>query len=380
MALVPGSLQIDIFITNIPGDPMTMSPAGTNPKEKKPDPPSGSKLQIPGKHYTALHTSRISQSLTDMEDVPLDFCPPVPIYLVQPEEKSRWNRSRVSISDDYNTLLVPSPIGFADGRYGSGGLKGKDYEYEMGVRSGGHFQEDSTYDILDYTHFNGDLDAEVAPAEELLSRRLRQEGAARRRKTRKAMGYHSQNSPWVDFGQQVGSPTSAMGPEEYPRFSPPSSLHSHESAREDRHSRALTLDVTEATLTGKQARRVSVPVYLQQYEFGQRDPSKPRDKSLDRASIRDSIVDVSAVQSLMPKTGKGARGEEMEIEFSGEELEDVLVMAEYAWPGRPRLDKLLREEVEKARGAIVVACERFPSSRSLFARDSDSELSPVRFS
>lgn len=68
---------------------------------------------------------------------------------------------------------------------------------------------------------------------------------------------------------------------------------------------------------------------------------------------------------MMPKTGKGARGEEMEIQFSEEELEDVLAMMEYAWPGHPVLDKLLQEEVEMARGAIVVACGFFLSSYSL---------------
>ena len=69
-------------------------------------------------------------------------------------------------------------------------------------------------------------------------------------------------------------------------------------------------------------------------------------------SIRDKIMDVSAVQAMLPKTGQGARGEE---------VDDMLYMTEFAWPGRPMLDKLLKEEVEKAKGAIVVACESAPS-------------------
>jgi len=39
------------------------------------------------------------------------------------------------------------------------------------------------------------------------------------------------------------------------------------------------------------------------------------------------------------------------IWFSTKELEDVLVMAEYyAWAGRPMLDKLLQEGVDRAKG------------------------------
>jgi len=153
----------------------------------------------------------------------------------------------------------------------------------------------------------------------------------------------------VDLGQQVASPTIG-GVREH---SPP--LHGHGRS----HSQSLTLDVSDATLTGKQSRRVSAPGYLPQNELGQLDRPGSRAERMERssmASLRGSVLDVSTVQSMMPKTGKGARGEEMEIQFREEELEDVLAMAEYAWPGRPMLDKLLREEVEVAKGPVVVAC------------------------
>ena len=368
MALVPGSLQIDIFVTNIPKD--SKSPPPPPPKS---DSQSGSKPYqysgTPTKYPPTSNAPRLSLPAASMEDVPLSAKPPISIYLVPPEEDPRRHRSGISISDDYNTLLIPTPrLELDDGPYGGGGLNGKGYGYEA-VGGGSHSQEDSTYDVLDYTHFNGDLDAEVAPAEELLSRRLRQEGAARRRKTRKrAMGYsESQNNSWVDLGQQVASPTTG-GVREH---SPP--LHGHGRS----YSQSLSLDVSDATLTGKQSRRVSAPGYLPQNELGQLDLLKSRMERPSLASLRGSVLDVSTVQSMMPKTGKGARGEEMEIQFREEELEDVLAMAEYAWPGRPMLDKLLREEVEVAKGPIVVACECFYLSLSLVApRSSDSDSRP----
>ena len=359
MALVPGSLQVDIFVTNIPKDPKPIPSAGINPEQQttpRPRPKPQRHSWTPGKHPATLHAPQMSLPSTSMEDVPLGTSNPSPIYLAPVEEKGRRRVSQVSLSDDYNALLVYSPQpGSSGGSYGDGGLTGTSYEYEMGLGAGGHYLEDSTYDVLDYTHFNGDLDMEVAPAEDLLSRRLRKEGAIRRRKTRRlAMGY--QNDSWVDLGQQVASPIS----ETDASFSPLSSLHGHGGEQGDDYSQFLALGPGEPALTRKQARRVSVPAYLQQYELGQRDPSKPRDKKADRASvssIRESVVDLPMVQSMMPKTGKGARGEEAEIQFREEELEDVLAMAEYAWPGRPMLDKLLQEEVDMAKGAIVVACE-----------------------
>jgi len=360
MALVPGSLQVDIFVTNVPNDPEFISPAGTVHDKQKPDPQPKRYSWAPERYPATLHAPRMSQPSTSMEDVPLDSNPRIPTYIVPPEVESRQDRPRVSISDDYNALLVPSlEVGPSGGRYGNGGLE----EYELGLGGGGHYHEDTTWDVLDDTHFNGDLDAEVVPAEESLNRRLRREGAARRRESRETvMRYQSRNSSWMDPGQQLVSPMVVVSPGEYTKSSPPlSSLRGHGSRLGRDHSRSLTLDAGEVTLVGKEARRMSQPPYIQQYELGlgQRDPSKSRGKKTVRASMRHAVMDVSTVHSMMPKTGKGARGEEMEIRFSEEELEDVLAMAEYAWPGRPMLDKLLKEEVEMARGAIVVACACF---------------------
>jgi len=152
-----------------------------------------------GKNLPTLHAHQTSQPSTSMEYVSLGTSHPAPIYLAPVEEKDHHRVSQVSLRDDYDALLVhsPNPVS-SGGSCGDGGLTGTSYEYEMGLGAGGHYLEDSTYDVLDYTHFNGDLDMEVAPAEDLFSRRLRKEGAIRRRKTRRlAMGY--QNESRVDL-------------------------------------------------------------------------------------------------------------------------------------------------------------------------------------
>lgn len=336
MALVPGnSLQIDIFVTNVPKDTKPKTSPGS---DSKPPRLSWAPPNRPG---------GLDAAASSMEDVSIDGHSRIGIQVVSPEEKSRRPPSIMSFDDDRNSLLMPNPYdGSVGGRYGDGGLKGKDHDYELGL-GGGHHQEDTMYDVLDYTHFNGDLDAAPVPAEESFSRRLRQEGAIRRKMTRKmTLGKMDQEALWADVGQQVGSPT-VVGTPHTPLPSPYSELGHGKS--EHGHSSTLPPDGGGDHHPAKDTRRLSVPT----------STSKSRDKRLDRmsmSSIRDSVMDLSTVQELLPKTGKGARDEEVALEFNDDELEDMLAMTEYAWPGRPKLDKLLAEEVGIAKGALVVAC------------------------
>ena len=73
--------------------------------------------------------------------------------------------------------------------------------------------------------------------------------------------------------------------------------------------------------------------------------------------------EVAEVQVTLPKTGRGARGEDVVLQFTDEEMEDMLAVAEFTQAGRPRLYLFLKEEVERAEGAIIVAYERSRSFR-----------------
>lgn len=338
MALVPGSLHIDIFVTNAPKDALKSMPPAGPPSEK-----------------SGLHAPQMTQPSKSMEDVSLDGPPMIPIHIIPPHEKGRNRLSQASFNYEYNALVAPSigHSGGSGGGYGDGGIKESDYDLEMAGDGHGpsrRSQEDRHYDVLDYTHFNGDLDAEVVPAEESFSRRLREEGAMRRKQTRKmTLGYDSsRNSSWVNV-DEAASPTLVSTPGD---MASPFSLPSSRG-----HGRSASADLQSPGMTGgKHARKTSNPADLSKLELGRLE--RPRgNRESSSSSIRNSVMDVSAVQLMMPKVGKGARGEEMKIHFSEEELDDVLAMTEYAWPGRPMLDKLLQEEVENAKGALVVACE-----------------------
>ena len=86
-----------------------------------------------------------------------------------------------------------------------------------------------------------------------------------------------------------------------------------------------------------------------------------QDQELFSGSLREQVRDLDTVRAMLPKTGRGAQNVEVELEFTDEEVEDMLTAAEFAWPGRPMLDRMLREEVSNAKGAIIVACECPPS-------------------
>jgi hypothetical protein len=266
IALVPSSaLQIDIFVTKPPKDAPTM-PSSDSCVSKAP------RLSLTPGDPLAWNTG------SSMEDVSLG-AGRIGVHHVP--EKSTFD-------DDHNSLLMPNPHdGMHTGRYGDGGLKGADDDLEKGD---GPQREDTAYDVLDDTHFNGDIDEDLIPAEESFNDRLRKEGALRRKLTRKMTVHHDQEHLWADLGQQIGSPTQGDFP------TPPQDSGELERAED-----------SDETL-GKDSRRPT----------GKRDPTDPRVKRLQRSSmsslnslnsIRDKIMDVSAVQAILPKTGAGVRGE-----------------------------------------------------------------------
>jgi len=64
------------------------------------------------------------------------------------------------------------------------------------------------------------------------------------------------------------------------------------------------------------------------------------------------VSQASSMQALMREAM-----EEPQLELGEQEMRDINVMAEFARPGRPKVEMILREEVNMADGRVVVACE-----------------------
>jgi hypothetical protein len=70
----------------------------------------------------------------------------------------------------------------------------------------------------------------------------------------------------------------------------------------------------------------------------------------------DAASDAGSVRALITEVGTGAHGEEVNLVIDPQELYDVSVVSEYAQPGKPKLDRVLADEVQQSKGSVIVAC------------------------
>jgi len=77
------------------------------------------------------------------------------------------------------------------------------------------------------------------------------------------------------------------------------------------------------------------------------------DGSLDweRRTVSSAFSHASSQQPLVREASKG-----VELELGGQEMRDVSIMTEFARPGRPKIDSILKDEAGKTSGRVVVAC------------------------
>ncbi|KAG8985432.1 hypothetical protein FRB90_004705 [Tulasnella sp. 427] len=121
--------------------------------------------------------------------------------------------------------------------------------------------------------------------------------------------------------------------------------------------------------------------------FADRLPSPgPYDPTFDTKTLGGS----ESMRHLMPHgwidgshpttPGSGLQGavEDVPLDMDEEELEDLAVVSETARPGKPKLDKILRDEVERAKGAVAVACCGPTSLNALTRKVVSSLIDPSR--
>ena len=72
-------------------------------------------------------------------------------------------------------------------------------------------------------------------------------------------------------------------------------------------------------------------------------------------------TDTDSFAALVPRGDVEAVREQLRLDLGEREVEDVGIVAERARPGKPKLERILADEVERAKGAVAVACEFFPA-------------------
>lgn len=201
---------------------------------------------------------------------------------------------------------------------------------------------------LDLTNFDGDNDDRVR-GENTLNRAVKKEGTIRRAITRKKKT--TRRSKRVsELGTLPDLPTilaeidqQQLSPTVLPRADPATPgddpLGRHQAA-----AKSSRLSVQSIVLpTG----RASSPAGWDMPKYG--EGYMGHAKRMSTASI---ATQASSMQSLMRETM-----DEPQLELGEQEMRDISVMAEFARPGRPKVDLILRDEVATASGRIVVACE-----------------------
>ncbi|TBU35891.1 hypothetical protein BD311DRAFT_708390 [Dichomitus squalens] len=67
-------------------------------------------------------------------------------------------------------------------------------------------------------------------------------------------------------------------------------------------------------------------------------------------------TDTDSFAALVPRGEVENVREQLRLNLDEQEAEDVGIVAEHARPGKPKLERILADEVERAKGAIAVAC------------------------
>jgi hypothetical protein len=201
---------------------------------------------------------------------------------------------------------------------------------------------------LDLTNFDGDNDDRVR-GENTLNRAVKKEGTIRRAITRKKKTTRrskraSELGPLPDLStiladideQPLSPPTRARAGSTTPGDDP---VRGRQTA-----GKSSRLSVQSIVLP---TQRASSPAGWDMSGYGEGHMGHAK-----RMSTASLATQASSMQALMRETM-----DEPQLELGEQEMRDINVMAEFARPGRPKVDLILRDEVAMANGRIVIACE-----------------------
>ncbi|KAG8833536.1 hypothetical protein FRC17_010568 [Serendipita sp. 399] len=283
--------------------------------------------------------------------------------------------SLVSANTAMNSAVDLSYLQQTDSAYG-----GMDYYHSNELGHESH--------VLDFTNFDGEDDTRV-PGEAKMSKRVQKEGKIRRAKSRRAAAASNAKTELESRSRQgtahhgaasgrtspppTGLPQGAYSPISASQTSPNTYDPRYVTSAADQYrSPDALLSPTDLAAQRRwsaaslSAMRAPSPLYAQGHD------GLHAGNRLSVASMGDLGRGVS------PSPGPGAEnihrlvvGERLErpesvvesvldsyvkLEIDDQELDDLHVVAEMARPGKPKLERVLADEVGRARGALAVAC------------------------
>ncbi|KAH9856964.1 hypothetical protein C2E23DRAFT_934159 [Lenzites betulinus] len=336
MDIVPNTeLQVDIFVTNVkpaavprgPPPPARVKFAPVQiPKEK------GSELDPPSPKFAQEVNPRFSVSSDDSAESDVDL--------------------------SYYTSIAPD-------------------EGELGHEE----------DPLDLTNFEGDDDTEM-PGEAQFNLSVRQEGRMRRRKTRRLtmaavakqeLMYRASEQNFDGPGQS--SVQLVTKPTQLPRIDTNPSSSSRSGADLADLAATPSPELLPPPLTASSM--ASTPNSAHPLIDPSRDPGRalepPTPASQFRSHSRLSVwTDTDSFAALVPGGDVHRAREQLRLDLDDGEVEDVGIVAEHARPGKPKLDRILADEVERSKGALAVACCGPTSLDAMMRKIIAAQINPAR--
>ena len=362
MSIVPSSaLQVDIYVTNFKPVPLR-HPVPLTPLRGRFDREptrADEELQPPHPKFVREDTTHLRSRSTDSVD------------------SHESHESDVDLSYYLGDSESPEDEPAAD---------------EMGVAHEAN--------ILDLTNFDGDIDMAL-PGEGFLSHRLKKEGKLRRlsRKLSTMGGTKQDARPPRTFGsartarhdhdprQSYADKYTTSQPSRVPQprriltlstqstdrllpISPLSERLHSASSETDMYSplshRSESLLLSHSPLNAVPLTSDLPTVSLVTAHGGSRPPVYPVQGNLDvKSEPGTSQVPLSATNGHLDASHPAGlsmltQGFHLPFEMGDQEAIDINVVSEHARPGKPKLDKVIADEVQASKGAIVVACQLTP--------------------
>jgi len=196
---------------------------------------------------------------------------------------------------------------------------------------------------LDLTNFDGDNDDRVR-GESTLNRALKKEGTLRRAITRKKKESRRTRQipelPPLPVG--AGQPSLSQSPQ--PEPAPPSG-----DPRRKQQSAAKSSHLPVPSI-GPRPLRTPSPAGWD--TSGYLDGSIQGPHHWKQASTGSLVTQTTSMQAMMQEVIQ-----EPQLELCNDEMRDISIMAEFARPGRPKIELILQDEVSTANGRVIVGCE-----------------------
>ncbi|EIN07321.1 hypothetical protein PUNSTDRAFT_121472 [Punctularia strigosozonata HHB-11173 SS5] len=324
----PG-LQINIFVTNLSSPPKSPRPR--------------------------IDTSYLLHSVENDH-----LAPPTPQYA----KAERQRRDSVSsVESD-----AESDLSEIDLSYYTGGPSGTNYDDS---------QDDmvQTGTVLDLTNFDGEDDTAL-PGEARLSRQLQKTGRHKRTLSRKAHSAQASRSDLSKRGEFSGSARAQQSTDKLlGNMSKPMSPieEDYMSGYNSPRSPSVMSPSDSDTLVANQG---YPPPRL---PWGGSRPvsmafTDESHLSTTRPSTTMSNWETRSMAGLIEHTTE----EGFRLDVDPREMRDINAISEYARPGRPLLERILSDEVEQSRGAVVVACCGPTSLNAVLRKAISSQINPSR--